>query len=312
MTDWLYEDRVYVPMNPNPYEGFIYLIENLVSGKLYVGKKHFWTRQKDKKTGKKKKKESDWRNYYSSCDELKADVVSLGKENFRRTILHLCIYAKQMSFLEQKEQWNRNVLLEDNYYNTNIGGKFFVREKYIFESREKQVTTKNEKWREIKSEMMSGASNPAKSVSARKKISEKKSGKNHHQYGKQISESHEKILHQAALKAVKRQVIDAQSKVYESVKDYGSKNGLKSKDVYKLIKNGEIKYLDGKPSRKRNITTVNTNHLNHEWTITLPTGESVKIKGLRKFCIENNLGYSGMYKAYQLQKSYRGYLVHKT
>ena len=31
---------------PKGMEGFVYLITNLVNNKKYIGKKHFWTRQK--------------------------------------------------------------------------------------------------------------------------------------------------------------------------------------------------------------------------------------------------------------------------
>lgn len=197
MTDWLYEEKIFEVPNPNPYEGFIYLIENLIDGKMYIGKKHFWTRRKSKKTKRRETKESDWKDYYSSSDELQADVKKLGKENFRRIILHLCIYKKQMTYLEQKEQWNRNVLLEDNYYNTNIGGKFFVREKKIYGAKEKVITKKNEKWREVRSENMKGDKNVAKRPEVRKKISEKKAGDKHHNYGKQISETHKKAIYES-------------------------------------------------------------------------------------------------------------------
>ena len=202
MAEWIYKDEVFIPPEPNKYEGFIYLIENLIDGRLYIGKKHFWTRQKDRKTKRRVKKESDGRNYYSSSDDLQKDILALGKENFKRTILHLCIYKKQMTYLEQKEQWDKNVLLEERYYNTNIGGKFFVREKGIYEAKEKTITKKNDKWRKIKSESMRGDNNIAKRDDVRKKLSEKKSGKNHHQYGKSISKDHKIKLLDGCMKAV--------------------------------------------------------------------------------------------------------------
>ena len=118
--EWIYNNDVFVPPEPNNYEGFVYVIENLVTGRKYVGKKHFWTRQKNRKTKRRVTKESDWRNYFGSSEELNADIEKYGKDQFKRTILHLCVYKKQMTYLEQKEQWDRNVLLTDDYYNTNI------------------------------------------------------------------------------------------------------------------------------------------------------------------------------------------------
>jgi hypothetical protein len=109
-------------------EGFVYLITNLINNKKYIGKKHFWTRQKDRKTGRRKTRESDWTNYFGSCDELNEDVKNLGREHFLREILYLCPHKKSMSYYETYEQFIRNVLLSEEYYNTNIEGKFFSSE----------------------------------------------------------------------------------------------------------------------------------------------------------------------------------------
>ena len=113
---------------PKGMEGFVYIITNLTNNKKYIGKKHFWTRQKNKKTGRRKTEESDWKNYFGSCDELNEDVKKIGKEHFLREILYLCPHKKSMSYYETYEQFIRNVLLSEEYYNTNIEGKFFSSE----------------------------------------------------------------------------------------------------------------------------------------------------------------------------------------
>lgn len=113
---------------PKGMEGFVYLITNLVNNKKYIGKKHFWTRQKNKKTGRRKTEESDWKDYFSSSDELKADVKVLGKDKFLREILYLCPHKKSMSYYETYEQFIRNVLMNEEYYNTNIGGTYYMSE----------------------------------------------------------------------------------------------------------------------------------------------------------------------------------------
>lgn len=124
---WKYNGEDFIKV-PNKMEGFVYIITNLTNNKKYIGKKHFWTRQKDRKTGRRKTQESDWRNYFGSCDELKEDVKLLGQDKFLREILYLCPHKKSMSYYETYEQFHRNVLFSNDYYNTNIGGTFYMSE----------------------------------------------------------------------------------------------------------------------------------------------------------------------------------------
>jgi len=124
---WKYNDSDFMEA-PKGMEGFVYMITNLTNNKKYIGKKHFWTRQKDRKTGRKKTKESDWKNYFGSCDELIEDVKNLGEDKFLRQILYICPHKKSMSFYETMEQFKRDVILKEDYYNTNVEGKFFSSE----------------------------------------------------------------------------------------------------------------------------------------------------------------------------------------
>lgn len=125
---WLYNNQV-LETAPDGMEGFVYLIENLTNNKKYIGKKHFWERRKDRKTGRRKKKESNWQSYHSSCDELIEDYKVLGTVNFKKEILYLCPHKKSMSYFETLEQFKRDVIMRDDYYNTNIEGKFFTSER---------------------------------------------------------------------------------------------------------------------------------------------------------------------------------------
>jgi hypothetical protein len=215
LLDWEYEGTPFVgPIDD--YEGFVYLIENLETNRKYIGKKCFWTRQMDRKKKHRVTRESDWKAYHGSNDELKEDVKNLPYVKFKRTILHLCYYKKQMSFNEEKEQWNRNVLLTDDYYNTNIGGRYFVREKKIFTYRkEKEITTQNDEWRRIKSEQMTGDNNIAKRPDVRAKLSAKKAGEKHHQFGKPITSEHKQ-----ALRNGKRNRIAYNDKIFESMIEF--------------------------------------------------------------------------------------------
>ena len=127
MGDWLYEGNAYEPEcdvadKAFKYHGFVYVIKNTVNGRLYIGKKGF-TFRKTRQVNKKKKRfnaESDWRDYYGSSEELLADVEKYGKDKFIRTILHLCRSKAECSYLEAREQFQRDVLLTNDYYNSWI------------------------------------------------------------------------------------------------------------------------------------------------------------------------------------------------
>jgi hypothetical protein len=110
------------------YIGFVYCITDLRNNKKYIGKKLFTsTRRLAPLKGKSRKrvvkKESDWQDYYGSSEEVKLLVEELGPSNFKREILHLCKAKGEMGYLEAKEQFDRNVLLSDEYYNGIINCK---------------------------------------------------------------------------------------------------------------------------------------------------------------------------------------------
>jgi len=110
------------------YVGFVYCITEEDTGKKYIGKKFFWSRRKlPPLKGKTRKRikvvQSDWQNYFGSSEELKQLVESKGKNIYHREILHLCKTKGECSYLEAKEQFDRNVLLDDKYYNEFIGCK---------------------------------------------------------------------------------------------------------------------------------------------------------------------------------------------
>ena len=67
--------------------------------------------------------ESNWQNYYGSNEELQQLVETSHAERFEREILHLCEKKGIMSYLEAREQFDRNVLLSEEYYNNFIGCK---------------------------------------------------------------------------------------------------------------------------------------------------------------------------------------------
>lgn len=116
---------------PEDCVGFVYIITNMLSGRKYIGKKlakfskTTYKVVKLKNGTKKRKKikskiDSDWQEYYGSSPNLTADIDKLGKENFKREILHYCTSKAQTSYLEAKEQFLRQVLESEEYYNGHI------------------------------------------------------------------------------------------------------------------------------------------------------------------------------------------------
>ena len=127
---WLFENTQITEL-PDDAVGFVYLITNNITGRMYVGKKlakfskTTYKTVKLKNGTKKKKKirgkiESDWQTYYGSNLELNADVLKLGKENFTREILHYCKSKAETSYVEAREQFDRKVLESKDYYNGQI------------------------------------------------------------------------------------------------------------------------------------------------------------------------------------------------
>ena len=110
---------------PEDVVGFVYQITNTKDGRMYIGKKLArFKRSRPPLKGRKNKRrfkvDSDWREYYGSSDELTADIMKLGKENFKRDILFYCHSKAELSYVEAREQFARKVLESNDYYNGHI------------------------------------------------------------------------------------------------------------------------------------------------------------------------------------------------
>ncbi len=127
---WIYKDQPVLEL-PTDCAGFVYLITNTVSGRMYVGKKlskFKTTRYKmhTQKNGKKVRKkirgavDSGWQDYYGSSDQLNNDIESLGRDRFQREILYYCRSKAECNYIEAREQFARKVLESDQYYNGHI------------------------------------------------------------------------------------------------------------------------------------------------------------------------------------------------
>jgi hypothetical protein len=142
---WLYKNDVIedIEQFPENTYGFIYKITRISDGKFYVGRKNLYSertkaltkKELSEHTGKGKKptkkkvvSESDWKAYYGSNSILKADIKELGKDAFKREILHLCTHKKQMTYQETRYQFLEGCLESDNCYVDCILGKFWQKD----------------------------------------------------------------------------------------------------------------------------------------------------------------------------------------
>lgn len=126
---WMYQGKIFD--DPEKYVGFVYIIENKLDGRKYIGKKLFTKAHSVRRSGKavKSRVSSEWMNYWSSSDELKKDVQELGKEKFSRTILHLCNTKSDLNYLETLEIFRQEALIGDGFYNKWVSCK--ISKKYV-------------------------------------------------------------------------------------------------------------------------------------------------------------------------------------
>lgn len=133
--DWV--DLSGLPPKVDGYYGFVYEI-TMSNGRKYIGKKKL-TSERKVKLGKKELasltdrrkskfkiviKESDWKTYIGSNHQLKEDITN-GAIILERKILKLCKTSKELTYMEAKYMFEKDVLIKDEYYNDNILGKFF-------------------------------------------------------------------------------------------------------------------------------------------------------------------------------------------
>ena len=130
------------PLSDRPDDafGFIYYIENLQTGRRYIGRKQLVSVSRKLKPGATRRtvtyKESDWRTYLSSCRELLGDIELYGKDSFTFVIYRWCIGPGDLTYSEVEEQWECKVLSRDElpngervWYNGNIGAVKFLKPK---------------------------------------------------------------------------------------------------------------------------------------------------------------------------------------
>lgn len=151
--------------DPSEFFGFIYEIEEVGTGRAYIGKKFFRFKRKKTKADPSRTKDSDWRDYTSSCVPLQEAIQEQGKDKFAFRILSLCSGRCQLTYEEQQMQFTHDVLRaklpngERKYWNRTIGH-------FLFAGVEKQT---EETKRKI-SEALKGVSRPDIAESNQRRI----------------------------------------------------------------------------------------------------------------------------------------------
>jgi hypothetical protein len=120
---WYFKNKPFT--NPDGHFGFVYLITCLIDQRKYIGKKQFYCYRTIKK--KKVWKESNWKDYYSSSNEVKQLVKEFGKDAFKREIVSLHKTRIDLTYSEASLQFHLNVLENRDFMNGNILNKFFTK-----------------------------------------------------------------------------------------------------------------------------------------------------------------------------------------
>lgn len=126
---WTYQDKEFTSDMIEDYIGFVYEITDTANGMKYIGKKLFVSKVtkpplKGKKNKRRSLKESDWKTYCGSNDEIKTIVETDGLERFQRRILRLCKSKGSLNYYEMYEQMINHVLLKPTeYYNAFVGSR---------------------------------------------------------------------------------------------------------------------------------------------------------------------------------------------
>lgn len=148
---WIYQTFRIYELNQLPEDtfGFIYQVTHIPTQRKYIGKKNLYSvrniklgkkeleqlkeERKEKglrgRTPLKKKviKESDWKIYYGSQEEMK-ELVKVGnlEKDFKREILECVPNKKLLTYYENKHLFSRGVIEpESTYINDNIEGRYF-------------------------------------------------------------------------------------------------------------------------------------------------------------------------------------------
>jgi len=129
---WFYKGKKIESIDEMPDQtyGFIYEVLHLPTGRKYIGKKVLIFNRtlpplKGTKRKRKVQKESDWKTYYGSHQEIKGLIKEGKQEEFSREILQFVPTKKLLTYFECKYLFIKEVLEHNEYINDNILAKFY-------------------------------------------------------------------------------------------------------------------------------------------------------------------------------------------
>lgn len=121
---WHFEGSPYDPKYEEleDWVGFVYLITEKDTDMKYIGKKFFHKKKtlpvtKSRKRRKHLRVESDWRQYFGSSAKVQELREAKGDDAFDRVILRFCKTKGDCAYYETLEQFKREVLFREDYYN---------------------------------------------------------------------------------------------------------------------------------------------------------------------------------------------------
>ncbi len=128
---WTYQGKEVKSLSDMPTGtlGIIYRIDNLTTGKYYIGRKGVSSSRKRKLTAKEKllpenkrktviveqKESSGWKSYCGSNLELKEEIKK--GDIIKKQILHFCFSKAEITYMETKEILCSGALVDVNSYN---------------------------------------------------------------------------------------------------------------------------------------------------------------------------------------------------
>jgi hypothetical protein len=117
-----------IQFNPTDYYGFVYLVTNIATGRMYIGKRSMWSNIRKAVKGRRNRKrlvvESNWRSYTTSSTQINKEILE--GQQFKYEILSLHKSKSSLGYAEVEQMILRDVLRkrfkdgERVYYNAII------------------------------------------------------------------------------------------------------------------------------------------------------------------------------------------------